>query len=65
MDTISVTVGPQTLVFPASMTAEAVENKIRSRCILQGGGLEREGVVVDALQRGLAYEFAGGISSGK
>ena len=54
--------------FRASMTVEAVENKIRSRCVLQGGGLELDGLVLiegDAFVPGTTYSFVGGIPLGK
>jgi hypothetical protein len=46
MERIQVTVGPQTIDFKASMTVEAVENKIRGKFGLQFGGLELDGLVL-------------------
>jgi hypothetical protein len=68
MERIHVTVGPQTIDFRASMTVEAVKNEIRSRCVLQGGGLELDGLVViegDAFVPETTYNFVGGIPLGK
>ena len=50
------------------LTAEAVKNEIRSRCVLQGGGLELNGLALvggDALLAGATYSFVGGIPLGK
>jgi hypothetical protein len=68
MERIHVTVGHETIDFRATMTVEAVENKIRSRCVLQGGGLEVDGLVLiegDAFVPGTTYSFVGGIPLGK
>jgi hypothetical protein len=68
MERIHVTVGPQTIDFRASMTVEAVENKIRSRCGLQFGGLELDGLVLiegDAFVPKTTYSFVGVIPPGK
>jgi hypothetical protein len=68
MERIHVTVGPETIDFRSSMTVEAVENKIRSRCVFQGGGLELDGLVLiegDAFVPGTTYSFVGGIPQGK
>ena len=62
------TVGPQTIDFRASMTVEAVKNEIRSRCGLQFGGLEFDGLVLiegDAFVPETTYSFVGGIPLGK
>jgi hypothetical protein len=62
-----VTVGPQTIDFRASMI-EAVENKIRGSCVLQGGRLELDGLVStegDAFVPETTYSFVGGIPLGK
>jgi hypothetical protein len=68
MERIHVTVGPQTIDFRASMTVEAVGNEIRSRCGLQFGGLELDGLVLiegDAFVPETTYSFVGGIPLGK
>jgi hypothetical protein len=68
MERIHVTVGPETIDFRASMTVEAVEKKIRSSCVLQGGRLELDGLVLiegDAFVPGTTYSFVGGIPQGK
>jgi hypothetical protein len=68
MERIHVTVGPQTIDFRASMTVEAVKNEIRSRCVLQGGGLELDGLVLiegDDFVPEKTYNFVGGIPLGK
>jgi hypothetical protein len=68
MERIHVTVGPQTIDFRASMTVEAVKNEIRNRCVLQGGGLELDGLVLiegDAFVPDTTYSFVGGIPLGK
>jgi hypothetical protein len=68
MERIHVTVGPQIIDFRASMTVEAVKNEIRSRCGLQFGGLELDGlnlVEEDAFVLGTTYSFVGGIPQGK
>jgi hypothetical protein len=68
MERIHVTVGPQTIDFRASMTVEAVENEIRGSCVLQGGRLELDGLVLiegDAFVPETTYNFVGGIPLGK
>jgi hypothetical protein len=68
MERIHVTVGPQTIDFRASTTVEAVENKIRNSCVLQGGRLELDGLVLiegDAFVPETTYNFVGGIPLGK
>ena len=68
MERIHVTVGPQTIDYRASTTVEAVENRIRSRCVLQGGGLELDGLALvegDVLVAVTTYSFVGGIPLGK
>jgi hypothetical protein len=68
MERIHVTVGPQTIDFRASMTVEDVGNEIRSRCGLQFGGLELDGLVLiegDAFVPETTYSFVGGIPLGK
>ena len=62
------TVGPQSIDFRPSMTVEAVKNEIRSRCVLQGGGLELDGLAFvegDAFVPGATYSFVRGIPLGK
>ena len=68
MERIQVTVGPQTIDFRVSLTVGAVENKIRERCVLQGGGLEFDHLALvegDVLVAGTTYSFVGGIPLGK
>ena len=68
MERIHVTVGSLTIDFRASMTVDAVENTIRSRCVLQGGGLELDGLALaegDAFVAGTTYSFVRGIPLGK
>ena len=62
------TVGPETINFRSSLTVEAVKNEIRSSCVLQGGRLELDGLVLiegDAFVPGTTYSFVGGIPQGK
>ena len=52
------TVGPQTIDYRASMTVEAVENRIRAGCVLQGGWLELDGLALvegDVFVAGTTY----------
>ena len=68
MERIHVTVGPQTIDYRASLTVEAVKNEIRSRCGLQFGGLELDGLSLvegDVFVAGTTYSFVGGIPLGK
>lgn len=68
MERIHVAVGTQTIDFRASMTVNAVQNIIRERCVLNGGWLELDNLVLaedDVFADGRTYNFVGGISPGK
>ena len=68
MERIHVTVGPRTIDFRPSMTVKAVEDKIRTGFVLQGGWLELDNLVLaedDVFADGRTYNFVGGISPGK
>ena len=64
--TIKVIVGNETLLIPASLTREEVENRIRTRKVMIGGGLELNGIMVgpNHLVGNSTYEFKGGIPAG-
>lgn len=65
---IYVTVGTRTLLFKVSLTVEAVKKSIREGCVLQGGWLQLDSVIVvdeDVLESGKTYSFVRGISEGK
>ena len=68
MEKIDVVVGPETISFRAFTSVEAVKKSIRERYVLQGGGLELDGLVVvegDDFVAGKTYSFVGGIPQGK
>ena len=68
MERIHVAVGTQTIDFRASMTVNAVQNIIRERCVLNGGWLELDNLVLtdeDTFVAGETYNFVRGIPQGE